>query len=77
MKVGNTEYEWEGLIDNAIHALDDCDFRWTKYMIKQHFPELKKEYEKAVEDQIILKKIRLYCEGKSVVDTMELIKLGL
>ena len=77
MKVSNTEYEWEVLIDNAIHALDDSYFRWTKNMIKQYFPELKKEYEKAVEDQIILKKIRLYCEGKSVVDTMELMKLGL
>lgn len=44
MKVGNTEYEWSGLIDNAVNGLDSSYFSWTKNMIKQYWPELEKEH---------------------------------
>ena len=72
MKIHNEEDSYQTkleFIENILKDMNNKDF-WNTMM----YVQLK---HKSILNERILKKIRLYCEGKSVVDTMELMKLGL
>lgn len=59
LPIEGTEYTWDGILDNAKHALRESSMQWSAIIIEKHFPKFK---QKILENEDIVKKLKAWRE---------------